>query len=298
MFAKFKRNVRRVRWSGMRRLAMIVVMMLGLGLAKMQAQASELPSAQAGGDPESSTSDSAKAHMLLDAMVKGLGGDAWLHRQDWTYFGRTATFYKNQPHDEVPQFEEYYRVNPFGERIILISHYGIFIATNHKDIAEVFTSDNGYEVTFKGKKELSAKDVEEYQRRRSHSLETIVYDWLKQPGVLVTYEGTNMVERRLADQIGILTADNRSVTLELDENTHLPLSISFQWRDPLYKDLNTDVEEFEDYHSVQGIMTPYSITRLHNGDMVLQRFLTKVVYNSGLSPDLFDPDRPLEKKAK
>ena len=48
-----------------------------------------------------------------------------------------------------------------------------------------------------------------------------------------------MVERRLAEQISVLTAGNDAVTLELDESTHLPLSISFQWRDPLYRDLNT-----------------------------------------------------------
>jgi hypothetical protein len=281
------------RWLGL-------VLMMG-GVAAW-GQASELPSAQTNAAPLSVGMDNVvdpnKGHKLLDEMITALGGDAWLHRQDFTFYGRSATFYKGQPHEEVPQFEEYYRLKPFGERIILISHYGIFIATDHKDIAEVFTPDNGYEVTFKGKTPLPAKDVQDFLRRRSHSIETIVNEWMKQPGVLVTYEGTNMVERRLAEQISILTANNDAVTLELDERTHLPLSLSFQWRDPLYKDFNTDVEEYEDYHAVQGIQTPYAITRLHNGDMVLQRFLTKVVYNSNLSADLFDPDRKLEKKAK
>jgi hypothetical protein len=32
--------------------------------------------------------------------------------------------------------------------------------------------------------------------------------------------------------------------------------------------------------------------------MTGQRFLTKVVYNARLAPDLFNPDRPLSKKAK
>jgi hypothetical protein len=162
----------------------------------------------------------------------------------------------------------------------------------------VWTPEGGYEVTYKGTKPLPAKDVTEYQRRQRHSLEVVVNEWLKQPGVLVTYEGTNMVERRLAEQVSVLTASNDAVTLELDEATHLPLSLSYQWRDPLYKDLNTDVEQFDDYHMVQGVMTPYSFTRLHNGEMVQQRFLTKVVYNAKLAPDLFDPDRKLEKKTK
>jgi len=169
---------------------------------------------------------------------------------------------------------------------------------DHRDIAEVWTPEGGFEVTYKGTRPLPAKDVTEYQRRRRHSLEVVVNDWLKQPGVLVTYEGSNMVERRLAEQVSVLTASNDAVTLELDEATHLPLSLSYQWRDPLYKDLNTDTLEFDDYHMVQGVMTPYSFTRVHNGEMVQQRFLTKVVYNAKLAPDLFDPDRKLEKKTK
>jgi hypothetical protein len=269
--------------------------MLAVSAARLHAQASALPSAAPGAE---NAGEKDHGRKLLDQMVTALGGEAWLNRQDWSFQGRSATFYKGRPHEEVPQFEEYYRVHPFGERIILISHYGVFIATNHKDIAEVFTADDGFEVTFKGKKELPEKDVQDFLRRRRHSLETVVDDWLKQPGVLVTYEGSNMVERRLSEQVSILTAANDAVTLELDEASHLPLSLSFQWRDPLYKDLNTDVEQFDDYHQVQGIQTPYAITRLHNGDMVLQRFLTKVTYNTKLPADLFDPDRPLEKKAK
>ena len=276
----------------------LAVVMLALLSGVARGQASALPSAQAGPEAQTAAGEASQGRKLLDKMVAALGGDAWLHREDWIFYGRSASFYKGQPHESVPAFEEYYRAQPFGERIVVITHFGIFIATDHRDIAEVWTPENGFEVTYKGTKALPAKDVAEYQRRRRHSLETVVEEWLKQPGVLVTYEGTNMVERRLAEQVSILTANNDAVTLELDEATHLPLSLSYQWLDPVYKDLNKDVEQFDDYHVVQGIQTPYSITRLHNGDMVMQRFLTKAVYNTKLAPDLFDPERKLEKKTK
>jgi hypothetical protein len=286
----------------------LVAIALGGVSSRAWAQASALPSAQVVSEVQSASGETSnnqpsdkqpnKGRKLLDKMVEALGGDAWLNRQDWIFDGRAATFYKGQPHEGAPQFEEYYRTNPFGERVILISHYGVFIATNHSDVAEVWTSDNGYEITYKGTRPLSAKEVADYQRRRKHSLDVVVNDWLKQPGVLVTYGGTNMAERHLAEQVSILTESNDAVTLELDESTHLPLSLSFQWRDPVYKDLNTDVQEFADYHEIQGIMTPYSITALHNGDMTGEHFLTKVVYNATLSADLFDPNHPLEKKVK
>jgi hypothetical protein len=263
-----------------------------------RAQASAIPSAQAGPESQPASGEQSKGMQKMHDMVKALGGDAWLNREDWIFQGRAATFYKGKPHEEAPQFEEYYRTNPSGERVIIISHYGIFIPTNHNDIAEVWTADNGYEITYRGKKPLPEKDVADYMRRKKHSIETVVNDWLKQPGVVVTYEGTNMVERRLAEQVSVLTANNDAVAIELDEATHRPLSLSFQWRDPLYRDVNTDVQQFDDYHEVQGIWTPYAITYLHNGDMTAQRFFTKVQYNTKLAADLFDPDRPLMKKAK
>jgi len=275
----------------------LAVVMLALLSGVARGQASAVPSAQAG--PESG--EAGHGRKLLDQMVVALGGEAWLNRQDWIFYGRSASFYKGQPHEEVPQFEEYYRARPFAERVVAISHFSTIPGMpgkDHRDIAEVWTPEGGFEVTYKGTRPLPAKDVTEYQRRQRHSLEVVVNDWLKQPGVLVSYEGTNMVERRLAEQVSVLTAGNDAVTLELDEASHLPLSLSYQWRDPLYKDLNTDVEQFDDYHPVQGVMTPFSFTRLHNSDMVQQRFLTKVVYNAKLAPDLFDPERKLEKKTK
>ena len=234
-----------------------------------------MPSAQTGVPTQGANGDGGKGRALLDAMVTALGGEAWRGRQNWVIDGKAASFYKGQPHEGVAEFEEYYRTQPFGERVVIISKLGVLIATEHRDLAEVWTADTGYEISYKGKKELPAKDVADYQRRRQHTLEVVVNEWLKQPGVLVTYEGSNMVSRHLAEQVSVLTATNDAVTIELDESTHLPLSISFQWRDPIYRDLNTDVQQFDDYHEVQSIWTPYAITYLHNGDMTQQRFLPR-----------------------
>ncbi len=260
----------------------------------MYAQASAIPSAQT--PPEAPGEN--RGAKLLDQMVVALGGDAWLHRTDWVEYGKGGTFYKGSANPYVTEFERYYRAQPFGERVIVLSKMGMFIPTTKRDIAEVWTADNGYEVTFRGKKELPKVDVADYQLRRHHSLETVVNDWLKQPGVLVTYDGTSMVGRRLADKITILTASNDAVDLELDESTHLPLSRTFQSRNPTYRDFDTYVDQFDDYHVFQGIMTPLTTTRLKNGDMVSQRYLTKVTYNTNLPADLFDPERPLAKSAK
>lgn len=258
------------------------------------AQASALPSAQVG----SARGESGKGRALLGEMVAALGGEAWLDRQTWVFSGRTAKFYKGQPDVGAPQFEEYYRAEPFGERVVMISHYGAVVAKDHRDVVDVWTSEGGYEITYKGTAALPAEEGAEFARWRGHSVDVVVKEWLKEPDTMVTYVGSKMVERHLADEVSVLSASGDAVTLELDQSTHLPLSVGFQWRDLVYKDWNTDVQEFADYHAIQGIMTPYSVITMHNGDMTGEKFLTKAVYNVTLAAKLFDASQPLEKKGK
>lgn len=259
----------------------------------LHAQASAIPSAQTI-DPN----DPAAGRKLLDKMIEALGGDAWRNRTDYFATGQVGTFYKSAANPYVTQFERYVRFQPFGQRTIIVSKQGVIIPTTKRDVAEIWTTDKGYEVTYKGKKELPEKDVQEFFLYQNHSLDTVMLQWLKQPGVLITYEGTALMERKVADKIGILTTTNDGVTIALDENTHLPLSLTFQWRDPTYKDFNTEVQEYDDYHPIEGVMTPLTITRFHNGDMTTQIFLKEVRYNIQFPPDLLDPDRPLTKSAK
>lgn len=255
-------------------------------------QASALPSAQA----ESVKDEPARGRELMDAMQAALGGQAWLGRTTERLEGRSTTFYKGLPNPYQASFEEYVRLAPFAERVVIVSKQGVFIPTTKRDVAEVWTSENGYEVTFRGSKELPKVEIEDFQRRRLHSLDTIVRDWLKRPGTLVSYEGSGMEERKLVDRVSVLTIENDAIEISLDQRTHLPLSRTFQWRNPVYKDFDTDLERYDDWQPENGIMTALTITRYRNGEMASQRFLTKVQYNLPLAADLFDPDRPLTRK--
>jgi hypothetical protein len=261
---------------------------------RAHAQASAIPSAQSSPD----TNDPQAGRKLLDKMVEALGGQAWLNRTDYSAAGQTGTFYKSAANPYVTQFERYVRLQPFGQRTIIVSKQGVIIPTTKRDVAEIWTADKGYEVTYKGKKELPAKDITEFFLYQNHSLDTVMLNWLKQPGILVTYEGTELTERKVADKVSILTTSNDGVEISLDENTHLPIRLTFQWRDPTYKDFNTEVQGYDNYHPIDGVMTPLTLTRYHNGDITSQVYLTQVHYNVHFPPDLLDPDRPLTKSAK
>jgi hypothetical protein len=241
-----------------------------------------------------------RGRQLLDEMVAALGGETWLNRKDMQFHGHIASFFQGAPSGMVIEFDAWRRFpdadHPEAERIGFLTDKGMILPGKKMDVVQIWTGGNGYEVTYKGKTTLPKEQVEDYYRRRAHSIEEVVRTWLKAPGVMVISEGTSMVDRRMADKITVLSANNDAVTLELDARTHLPLRRTFEWRNTTFKDHDEDSEDYADYHTVQGLPTAFTITRYHNGDMASQRFLSKVQYNTGLPPELFNPDNLLKKK--
>jgi hypothetical protein len=229
-----------------------------------------------------------KARALLSAMVDALGGERWATLKDETFAGRTSSFYQGKPTGGIGDYFDYRRF-PDQERV----EFG-----KKQDVAEFFLGNAGWEVTYRGKRPLPQDQLDDYLRRRDHSVETAVRVWLKNPNTIVIFDRQSLVERHLADEVTLINPENDSITIEMDSQTHLPLRRSFKWRDPLYKDLNEEKEEYDDYHLLDGIQTAFTITRFHNDDMTNQRYLFKAAYNSNLPDSMFDVDEAAVKIKK
>ena len=230
----------------------------------------------------------AKARALLDQMVKAYGGDKWLNLPGYMVTGRTSSFYKGKPTGATSDFATYHAY-PDKDR----TEFG-----KKHDVVDILIGNEGWELTYKGKKPIPEKEVEDAVRRRNHSIEIAIRQWLKDPQTLLINGGQTTVERHLVDRITLLSASNDNITLELDAQTHLPVRRTFEWRDPLYKDKNIDADEYDNYHDVNGIQTAFTITRYHNDDMSNQRFLYNVVYGGAVPDKLFDPDAALTRIKK
>jgi hypothetical protein len=285
-------------------LALALLLAALLAPTRLHAQASDIPSAAPPTAADLGQTSEQRGRALLDQMVAALGGPAWLNRTSMQLEGRTAAFFQGAPDPGVIEYHEIIRFPdpnakpplPEAERVGFLTERGMIMPGKKIDVVQIWKEGHGYEVTFKGQTDLPKDQVEEHYRRLAHSLEEVVDTWIKAPGVMVLAEGTGMVGRRIADKVTVLTANNDAVTIELDATTHLPLRRTFQWRNQQFKDFDEDTEEYDDYHTIQGLPTAMTITRSKNGDMVSQRFLTKVTYNVPLTPALFDPATLLPKK--
>jgi hypothetical protein len=252
---------------------------LGLALAM-------LPAALHAQDAEAAK-NAKQARAVLDAMVQALGGQAWLNIKNREQHGHIAAFFHGNPDPGTTEVFEFHSW-PDHDRIDV---------TKHRDYVQFFVGREGWEVTYRGKKAIPQEQQDEFLRRRDHSIEMAVKVWLKDPNTILLYEGQHLAERHLAEQVTLIAANNEAITILCDVQTHLPLKRVFQWRDPVYKDKNTDTEEYDDYHPVQGFPTPYTISRWKNDEMVRQFFIDKVTYNENLPEDFWSVDAA-EKRIK
>ncbi|MBI1741150.1 MAG: hypothetical protein HY233_03365 [Acidobacteriales bacterium] len=255
-----------------------------------------------------------KARALIDRAVQALGGQAYLTTQTRGEEGRWYSLYHGQSRGAGVQYRQFNRF-PDQDRLEIIGRgnivvplplVGIIVVSHEKknknDIVIIHNGDKGYETTYKGTAAQDKEDLTAYLRRRQHSLEQVLRKWISDPTMEYFNDGLAIVDGKPTDQVTLLNNQNDSVSVYLDQNTHLPLKTSFTWRDPEDKQKNVEEEVYDNYRLVQGIMTPHSITRTFNGEMSHQRFINVAKYNLPLPETMFeasvdyDPRQPLKKR--
>ena len=227
-----------------------------------------------------------KAKAVLDQTIQALGGSAYLNIRNVSQEGRTYSFYHGRPNSVGVLFWRFYKF-PDKERIEL---------TKQRDVAYVYNGDKGYEVTYKGTRAEDPKDLTDYLRRRHYALDWVLRKWLLEPGIALFYEGQTVAEGKTVDQVTVMNVHNEGVTLYLNIEDHLPVKKTFSWRDPTDKQRNVEDEVYDNYKIIQGIPTPYTVTRFYNGDMSGQRFMNSVSYNTGIDDSRFAAQAGAEQK--
>lgn len=235
-----------------------------------------------------------KAAQVLDGMVTALGGDKWMTLTDIETEGRSASFYHGNPSGGYTLFFSFHRF-PAADGAAGADRIEL---TKKRNVLQIVAAKDAWEVTYSGKHRMDKESADDFFRRRDHSIDSLMRAWLKKPGNVFFYNGRKLADSHLADEVTVLNADNDSITVLVDADTHLPRKRSFTWRDPVYKDKNTDDESYDDWHLAQGFPSSFIITRYRNGEMTRQQYLSKVSYNQALPNSFFDPDIAAAQTAK
>jgi hypothetical protein len=217
-----------------------------------------------------------KARQLLEQMVEAMGGEAWLQYSSLSQTGRSYSFYQGRPSNSGTLFWRFVKL-PDKDRTEM---------TKQRDVVYIINGAKGYELTYKGTAAMDAKDLQESLRRRGRSLETVLRGWLADPATTVLYLGSGLADKRLAEMVSIINSKNEDLTLYIDPASHRLMQKSYHYRsEDGYKD--EEIELYGNYHLVQGMQTPMTITRYHNGEIVSQRFVNATSYNDVQDEKIF-----------
>ena len=264
----------------------IILLAFAMGCSARYGVAQNAP----GAGSENDSSD--KAKKLIQEAIEALGGPAYLNVRDMQQQGRGYQLHHGQSSGNGVVFWRFV-VFPDKERVEV---------TKERDVAELYVGNKGYEITYKGARQLDEKDMTDYLRRRKVSLDLVLRQWVNEKGMAFFYEGMGMSGNRPAEQVTLVSASNEAVTLLLDPSNHLPIGKKFSWRDPVDKQINLEEETYDNYRLVGGIATAFNTSRFFNGDMAGQRFLNSVSYNENPDPAMFDansgynPNKAVKKK--
>ncbi len=294
----------------------LIVLLLGALGGAQTAQTPVAPPASpahAAAPPAVNMNDSdnaRKARAVLDQTIQALGGQPYLTYENRSEEGRYYPLHHGRTESTGIPYR-YYVEYPDRDRFEVIHTKDVFLlfgqvgnvkVKNKSDLVLIHNGDKGYEVTYKGTAAQDKPDLENYLRRRQHSLEWVFRKWMRDPNVALFYDGAAVVDGKETEGVTLLNSLNDSVSVFLDLNTHYPVKISYSWRDPKDKQKNVEEEIYDSYKLVQGIWTPHSITRYFNGETSQQRFITTASYNLKLPDSMFeaavtyDPTVPLKKR--
>lgn len=237
-----------------------------------------------------------KARAVLDTAVQALGGEPYLTYQNRCEEGRYYPLYHGRTESTGIPYR-YYIEYPDKDRFEVIHTKDVFFlfgdvdnvkVMNKTDLILIHNGDKGYEITYKGTAAQDKLELQNYLRRRQHSLEWVFRKWVRDPNVALFYDGVAVVNGKETEGVTLLNSQDDSVSVYLDENSHYPVKISYSWRDPKDKQKNVEDEIYDSYKLVQGIWTPHSITRYFNGETSQQRFISTASYNLKLSDAMFE----------
>jgi hypothetical protein len=256
-------------------IPMRIVALICLCVASLYGQ--QAPSTK----PADAQTNQQKARTLVDQMIQALGGQAYLTVQDYYAEGRSGSFH-NESLVGSGLFYRFWKW-PDKDRVEL---------TKQRDIVQLYVGDQAYEITYRGIRPIDLHKEEKVGQaivRRYYSLENVLRNWLKEPGILLLDEGPSISEGHMAEKITIINSKNESVTILVDPSTHLPLEKRFATRDPRYRERDEEVIIYGDWKEFQGINTPRMTVIKRNGETLSQQIILNITYNTHPSDLLFDP---------
>ena len=219
----------------------------------------------------------AKAKQLIEQSIDALGGPAYLGMRDVTCTGKLSGFDHSGALTGYETFIDYEQP-PFKERQENLPK---------RNIISVFNDDKGWELDRGGVSDAPVADLQENAEGVKKDIFNILKNRIHENDMTFRYAGPDILDGWEVDWVELIDSDNRTIRIAISQRTHLPVRKTIDVRDPKTRTKMLEVEYYSNYHPLQGIETPFQITRERNQVKIFQAFFDKCEYNNGLADSLF-----------
>jgi hypothetical protein len=219
----------------------------------------------------------AKAKEILTQSIAALGGSAYLNVRNSDCSGRAAQFEHSGAVEGYLQFRDYKEM-PDKNRM----EYG-----PKGIIVDLYSGDQGWTLDRGGVSDVPALAMTDYLEAYKTDLHTILRYRLSDATLIFRYGGSDVVDLKEADWVEIADHEGHTIRMAFDKKTSLPIRTDVTSRDHDTGDIIHRGIYYTSYHLIDGIQTPFQISRFRNDQQVYQIFYENCQYNTGVSPEMF-----------
>ena len=225
-----------------------------------------------------------KGRQVVDEAVAALGGPKFLSLQNKVEKGRVYSF----QHREVSGlakctiYTKYLPLpaDPDPKKVYFIERQAF---GDNEAWYYQFTTDDAYEVTYRGARPMDEETVGRVRERRWRDVFYLLLTHHNDPGMIYEYQTTEVVDNQPLVKVDITDPANRVVSVWFHYTTKLPMRAVFQWRDE-HRVPHEEVTIYDKYRDVGGgVMLPFVVQRSRDGERIFSLFAESVTINQ---PDI------------
>lgn len=230
-----------------------------------------------------------RAKKAVEDAVTALGGERFLHMQDRVESGRAYSFYRDKISGlSIATFYTQYVPVASGKtgQDLGVREREVFGAKEEYGYV-LFREDGAWDVSFRGPTDLEQDKVDNYRRTTLNDILYFLRVRLNEPGLLFDWRGSDVIENQPVNIVDIIDSQNRVITVNFNQDSHLPVKETWVWHDPKTHDRNEEVTRYAVYRDNDGIEWPQQIFRERNGEKKSQIFSESVLIDQNLPDAVF-----------
>ena len=156
-----------------------------------------------------------------------------------------------------------------------------------RNLIEVFNGKEGWLLDRGGVQEQGGDAIERFAEDQKKDLDNVLRNRIHEKDMSFHYAGPDVVDMKEVEWVELTDSDDRTIRIAFAKGTHLPVRKIVTVRDPRTRLRTEEIEYYSNYHPIQGVTTPFQITRERNGIKIYQVFFDKISFNTNPAPELF-----------